>query len=189
MLGQGAAVALGIDPTRLFIAQFNALKRYGPEYPAFVLPLKSEQFLADRNAGYPGFDTVFSMGILYHRRDPVEHIQELVDFVRPGGELIIETLVVDGNEDAILNPAARYAKMRNVWSIPSVLALEAWCQQSGLVDIELIDVSKTTANEQRATEWMEFESLTDFLDPEDSNRTIEGHPAPQRAIMLCRRLG
>ena len=187
MLGQGAAIALGIDPTQLFIAQFNALKRYCPEYPAFVLPLKSEQFLIGHDERWTGFDTVFSMGILYHRRKPIEHLQELVNFVRPGGELIIETLVVDGNKDAILVPGGRYAKMRNVWSIPSVLALDAWIQQSGLVDIELIDVSKTTADEQRQTEWMEFESLANFLDPVDRNRTIEGHPAPQRAIMLCRR--
>lgn len=192
MLGQGASIALGIDPGQLFIAQFNALKRYCPDCPAFVLPLKSEQFPVGNGASDPGgrggdFDTVFSMGVLPHRRDPHGHLRELLRFVRPDGELIIEGLVVNGDKDTVLIPAGRYAKMRNIHAIPSPLALEAWLQKSGAGDIELLDVSKTTAEEQRATEWMQFESLADFLDPKDASKTIEGHPAPQRGIFLCRR--
>ena len=197
MLGQGAAIALGIDPSELFIAQFNALKRYCRDCPAFILPLKSEQFPVAGNAGdsdfdpagfdSAGFDTVFSMGVLSHRRNPHAHLRELMSFARPGGELIIETLVVDGGTDSVLVPAGRYAKMRNVYAIPSPLALESWLRQAGVTDLRLIDVSKTTADEQRTTEWMEFESLPDFLDPTDPNKTIEGHPAPQRGIFICRK--
>ena len=192
MLGQGATIALGIDPGELFIAQFNALKRYCPDYPAFVLPLKSEQFPGSNGAGDPGspggsFDTVFSMGVLSHRRDPHGHLRELLRFVRPGGELIIETLVVDGDKDTVLLPAGRYAKMRNVHAIPSPLVLEAWLRQAGAGDIQLLDVSKTTPEEQRVTAWMQFESLADFLRPEDATKTIEGHPAPHRGIFVCRR--
>ena len=186
MLGEGAAIALGIDPGQLFVAQFNALKRYCPNLPAFVLPLKSEQFPRDIGAGdFAGFDSVFSMGVLSHRRNPHEHLQELLGFARPGGDLVVETLVVEG--DAVLSPAGRYAKMRNVYSIPSLSVLETWLRQSGAVDIQLLDISKTTAAEQRVTEWMQFESLTDYLDPKDPTKTIEGHPAPQRAIFFCRR--
>ena len=184
MLGQGAAIALGIDPTQLFIAQFNALKYYCPAFPAFVLPLKSAQFPVIQGAG---FDSVFSMGVLSHRRNPHDHLRELMNFSRPGGELIIENLVVDGDADAVLNPAGRYAKMRNIHGIPSTLALEAWLRRAGFVDIRLIDVSTTTHEEQRATKWMEFESLADFLDPAVANQTIEGHPAPQRGIFICTR--
>lgn len=189
MLGHGARIALGIDPAQLYIAQFNALKRYCPDRPAFVLPLKSEQFPlhCGNNHDDIGFDSVFSMGVLYHRRHPREHLRKLLAFARPGGEIIVETLTLDGDADAVLTPAGRYAKMRNVHAIPSPLALEAWLRQSGATGIRLLDVSTTTAAEQRATEWMEYESLDDFLDPSDRRKTIEGHPAPRRAIFLCRK--
>jgi tRNA (mo5U34)-methyltransferase len=32
---------------------------------------------------------------------------------------------------------------------------------------------------------MHFESLADFLDPLDDNHTVEGHPAPLRAILTA----
>ena len=185
MLGDGASIALGIDPSQLFIAQFNALKRYCPDCPAFVLPLKCGQFPSVGDDA--GFDTVFSMGVLYHRRDPRAHLRKLLACARPGGEVIVETLTVDGDTDTALTPAGRYAKMRNVRAIPSPLALEAWLRQSSATDIRLLDINQTTPEEQRVTEWMQFESLTDFLDPANPNKTIEGHPAPQRAIFLCRK--
>ncbi|MGI9310477.1 MAG: tRNA 5-methoxyuridine(34)/uridine 5-oxyacetic acid(34) synthase CmoB [bacterium] len=183
MLGAGARLALGIDPSRLFVAQFDALKRHCPDCPAFVLPLSSEQF----PRGVGGFDTVLSMGVLYHRRDPAAHLRELLAFARPGGEVVIETLLVDGGADAVLRPSGRYAKMRNVHAIPSPLALQAWLRDAGARDIRLLDVSATTAAEQRVTEWMQFESLTDFLDPTDPAKTIEGYPSPKRGIFVCRR--
>jgi tRNA (mo5U34)-methyltransferase len=34
---------------------------------------------------------------------------------------------------------------------------------------------------------MTFESLTEALDPDDPNLTIEGWPAPQRAVVVSRR--
>ncbi len=187
MLGQGACLALGIDPTQLFITQFDAIKRYCPDSAAFVLPLTAEQF---PSMDVLGFDTVFSMGVLSHRRDVHAHLRQLLAFARPGGEVIIETLIVDGksrNRDFVLTPADRYAKMRNVWQIPTPLVLEKWLQQAGAVDIRLLDVSQTTIDEQRVTKWMQFESLADFLDPNDSNQTIEGYPAPKRSIFLCAR--
>lgn len=192
MLGEQASFALGIDPSQLFIAQFNALKLYCPDISAFVLPLTSEQFLRcneEVGAGGErvGFDSVFSMGVLSHRSKPREHLRELFQFARRGGELVIETLVVDGNRDTMLVIEGRYAKMRNVYSLPSALALEHWLQRIGLTDIRLLDISQTTTAEQRITEWMQFESLADFLDPADSNKTVEGYPAPQRAIFVCRK--
>ncbi|MEW8068099.1 MAG: DUF1698 domain-containing protein, partial [Candidatus Thiodiazotropha endolucinida] len=44
----------------------------------------------------------------------------------------------------------------------------------------------TTIEEQRATEWMRFESLADYLDPADRSLTIEGYPAPRRAVFVAR---
>jgi tRNA (mo5U34)-methyltransferase len=125
------------------------------------------------------------MGVLYHRRSPFEHLFSLKSFLREGGELILETLVIEGKKGEVLVPEGRYAKMRNVWFIPSPLTLESWLKRTGFKNIHLINVTKTTLEEQRKTDWMPWESLQDFLSPSDENKTIEGYPAPRRAIFIC----
>ncbi len=181
MQGAGAKWVLGIDPTLLSVMQFQALsKLYG--HPAVcVLPLGIEQMPSDMRL----FDTVFSMGVLYHRRSPIDHLLELKGCLRPGGELVLETLVINGGTDAVLMPEHRYAQMRNVWFLPSCEALLLWMRRCGYKNIKLCDVSKTTAQEQRKTEWMKFHSLPDFLNPHDDSLTIEGLPAPVRALITA----
>ncbi len=51
----------------------------------------------------------------------------------------------------------------------------------------IADVCVTTTEEQRRTEWMVTESLADFLDPNDRSKTVEGYPAPQRAVLIARK--
>ena len=188
MLGAGARLALGIDPTPLFSMHFATVKRYQPDAPAFILPVGIEHMPEKMHR----FDTVFSMGILYHRKSPIDHLHELKNLLTREknnhceAELVIDTLIIEGNERQCLMPHGRYAKMRNVWFIPSLDMLKLWLKRAGFRDIQLIDVSPTTTEEQRATEWMTFESLTNFLDPEDHNRTIEGYPAPIRAILTAK---
>ncbi|MGE0081392.1 MAG: tRNA 5-methoxyuridine(34)/uridine 5-oxyacetic acid(34) synthase CmoB [Thiohalomonadaceae bacterium] len=182
MIGAGAAMVLGVDPTLLYLAQFAAVRHFTGPVPAFVLPLGLEA-LPDSGA----FDTVFSMGVLYHRRDPHEHLARLHAQLRPGGELVLETLVIIGDGDDALVPAGRYAKMKNVWSIPSPRCAERWLCEAGFEDVRCVDDTVTTTDEQRATAWMRFESLRDFLDPSDPARTVEGHPAPRRAVFIARR--
>ena len=87
----------------------------------------------------------------------------------------------------VLVPKGRYAKMRNVWFIPSIPTLERWMQRCGLRNIRVVDECVTTIEEQRSTEWMTFESLPDFLDPADRTRTVEGLPAPKRAVVIAER--
>jgi tRNA (mo5U34)-methyltransferase len=135
--------------------------------------------------GLGAFDTVFSMGVLYHRRSPIDHLQELRDALRPGGELVLETLVIEGDEHALLMPEGRYAKMRNVWFIPSVAMLELWLRRAGFKQVRTVDVTTTSLEEQRSTPWMQFESLADFLNPADRSLTAEGYPAPRRAVLLA----
>ena len=53
-------------------------------------------------------------------------------------------------------------------------------------DVEVVDITPTTVLEQRATEWMRFESLEQALDPVDGSKTIEGLPAPVRAVVTAR---
>ncbi|MBL4762780.1 MAG: tRNA 5-methoxyuridine(34)/uridine 5-oxyacetic acid(34) synthase CmoB [Gammaproteobacteria bacterium] len=181
MLGAGAKHVIGIDPSRLFVSQFLALKHFIGAAAIDVLPLTLEQLPPTITA----FDSVFSMGVLYHRRSPFEHLQQLRGCLQPGGELILETLVVDGDANTVLVPKGRYANMRNVWFLPSCLALEAWLLRAGFENVRCIDVTKTSIEEQHATDWMNYQSLSDFLDSDDQNLTIEGLPAPKRAIFIA----
>ena len=181
MLGAGAKLVIGIDPTLLSVMQFLAIKKlYGPA-AAYVLPLGIEDMPPDLRL----FDTVFSMGVLYHRRSPIDHLLELKACLRPGGELVLETLVIADSGMQVLMPEQRYAKMRNVWFLPSCDMLLLWLRRCGFVDAKLINIGKTSCAEQRSTEWMRFHSLADFLDADDHNLTCEGLPAPVRAIFTA----
>lgn len=180
MLGAGADLALGIDPTRIFLYQFHAVQRLLPPNGAHLLPLRSEHLPA-----FGSFDTVFCLGVLYHRRSPIDHLQQLISYLRPGGELVLETLVVEGGVDTIFVPPKRYAKMSNVWFLPSTMALENIFCKLGLHNVRTVDVTQTTTKEQRATDWMTFHSLADFLDPNHTNLSAEGHPAPLRATLIA----
>ena len=182
MLGAGASRVIGIDPSAKFIFQFNAIKKYaGAELPIDVLPLGIEHMPTKMAA----FDTVFSMGILYHRRSPMDHLRELRELLRPGGQLVLETLVIDGPEGQVLVPEGRYGKMPNVWFLPSPDTLVSWLRKQGFVNPRVVDISPTSIEEQRSTDWMTYDSLADFLDPTDMTKTAEGHPAPIRAVVIA----
>ena len=186
MLAEGAKLVVGADPSQFFLVQFHALKKYVGEHPIHLLPFKSEELPAF-NAEYKGrgFDTVFSMGVLYHRVSPIGHLQELKSFMRAGAELVLETLIIEGDESGMLLPEDRYAQMRNVWFLPTPDLLVRMLERVGFKNIRVVNINQTSIEEQRSTEWMEFESLEDFLDPDDHNKTIEGHPAPTRAVVIC----
>ena len=129
-------------------------------------------------------------GCCYHRRSPLDHLLELRDCLRPGGQLVLETLVIEGGPGMSLVPEGRYARMGNVWFLPACDTLLGWLRKLGFVDCRLVDVSATSTREQRSTDWMRFQSLADFLDPADRGKTVEGYPAPRRAIVTARqRLG
>jgi tRNA (mo5U34)-methyltransferase len=181
MLGSGARLVIGIEPTLLYVCQFLAIQQLLNIELVHVLPLRIQELPPESRA----FDTTFSMGVLYHQRDPLEHMQQLSNTLRPGGELVMETLILPGTESAIRVPDSRYARMRNIWHLPTVGALEDWLAQAGFCNIRTVDVSSTTIEEQRSTDWMSFESLSEALDPNDSSRTIEGWPAPARAVVIC----
>ena len=185
MLGEGAKLVMGIDPSQKFLAQFAVIKKYMGNFPLHLLPLGIEDM--PEEMGNNGFDTLFSMGVLYHRKSPIQHLLELKNLLRPGGELVLETLVIDGDENQVLLPHDRYAQMRNVWFLPSAKALELWLKRSGFRDIKTVDINQTSLQEQRATEWMQFHSLQNYLDPADLNKTLEGYPAPKRATLIAKR--
>jgi tRNA (mo5U34)-methyltransferase len=181
MLGAGAKMVVGIDPLLLNVMQFQLIRKLHGEAPVYVLPLGIESV----PYGLKAFDTVFSMGVLYHRRSPIDHLLELRDCLQPGGELVLETLVIDGRLGEVLLPEGRYAKMRNVWFLPSCETLMSWLKRCGFINIRMIDVTTTSIGEQRSTEWMQFHSLKDFLNAENPQLTYEGLPAPKRAIIIA----
>lgn len=187
MYGAGARLVIGVDPSWLFLAQFEAIQHFIGEKPVYLLPMGVEQIPDELNA----FDTVFSMGVFYHRRSPIEHLLKLKDVLRKGGELVLETLIIEGSrlmaecEGEVLVPENRYAQMRNVWFIPTVRTLTQWLRRCGFEQIKVVDVNQTSTQEQRSTPWMQYASLADFLDPDDAEKTIEGYPSPKRATFVA----
>lgn len=181
MAEEGAESVLGIDPTSLYVMQFLAVTQDTESVPAVVLPLRLHE-LPDAPRV---FDTTFSMGVLYHQRSPIDHLRQLKGTLRQGGQLVLETIYVPGEESCARTPADRYARMKNVWLLPTITELTTWLQRTGFRDIDIIDESVTTTDEQRSTEWMIFESLAEALDPEDPSRTIEGWPAPRRIVVTA----
>ncbi|NQY35438.1 MAG: tRNA 5-methoxyuridine(34)/uridine 5-oxyacetic acid(34) synthase CmoB [Alteromonadaceae bacterium] len=180
MRGAGAKFVVGIDPTQLFLMQFNAVQHFIKDDNVNLLPLGVEQ-LPELKA----FDTVFAMGVLYHRRSPIDFLYQLKGQLTKGGELVLETLIIDGDVNSVLVPGERYAKMRNVWFLPSCDAMCAWLERCGFKNVRVVNTDITAFEEQRKTQWIDSESLQDFLDPNDASKTIEGYPAPKRAIFIA----
>lgn len=179
MLEAGAARVVGVDPTLVFCMQHLAVNHYIGSTANHVLPLRFEELPEIT------FDSVFSMGVVYHRRDPAEHVGRLYRHTAPGGQVVLESLVVEGPTSLV--PEGRYARMRNVWVVPTPEQMEDWLTEAGFEDVRLVDVTPTAVSEQRTTDWMRFQSLAEALDPADPSRTIEGHPAPVRAVVVARK--
>ena len=189
MIGAGASSVVVIDPSCLFYHQFMAIRHFLGEMtnrfgqsPIHFIPVGLEEL---PNGGL--FHTVFCMGVLYHRASPFDCLFQLKNQLLKGGELVLETLVVEGDENTVLVPKDRYAMMNNVYFLPSVAALTLWLEKAGFVDVHCVDISTTTSDEQRATDWMTYHSLSDFLDPDDDSKTIEGYPRPVRAVMVAKK--
>jgi tRNA (mo5U34)-methyltransferase len=177
----GARTVIGIDPTLLYVMQFLAVNHFVRDPSVFVLPLRLHELPGPARS----FDTTFSMGVLYHQRSPIDHLRQLRDTLRPNGQLVLETLFLPGDEACARTPSGRYARMKNVWLLPTIAELTTWLERSGFRDLEVIDKTVTTTDEQRRTEWMSFESLVEALDPVDPAKTVEGWPSPRRVVVTA----
>lgn len=186
LLAGGADAVIGIDPTLRFLAQYELLHRLARKTRQWILPLRLEEV----SPPAWGFDLVLSMGVLYHQRDPEAHLRDLCAQARPGAEVVVETLILPPaavpTHGPLLRPTGRYARMRNVWALPSLEILLNWITAAGLTHARCVDVCPTLPAEQRTTRWMQGPSLRDFLDPTDAGLTEEGLPAPTRAIIVAR---
>ncbi len=176
-------LVLGIEPYLTFYFQYRLLQHFIAAPRILALPLRLETLPALE--GF--FETVFCMGILYHQRYPLITLARIAQLLRPGGELVLETLIIGGDRDTLLETPGRYAKMKNVYGLPSVHRIVTWLQRSGYRQIRCVDRTPTTVAEQRRMNWMPFESLAEFLDRRNLRYTVEGHPAPLWAIVLAER--
>jgi len=179
MLAAGADAVIGCDPSLLFWHQHRVIEHFAGTAPHLLLPLKFEDLPIAAD-----FDVVFSMGVLYHRKDPAEHLDRIRRHLRPRGTAVIETLIIPGEADEELDPPGRYANMPNVHHLPTKARLLRWLNDTGFADSQVVNVTATAPDEQRRTAWMPFHSLAEALEP-DLAATREGHPAPLRAVVVA----
>ena len=182
MQGCGAKLVVGIDPSWHYVFQFHALQKYASlTQSAFVLPFAFEEIPQMNKA----FDCIFSMGVLYHRKKPKQHLEKIYSMLTDEGQLILETLIINDEKNDLLIPKERYANMPNVWMIPRIDLLQKWLFDAGYKHVNVIDVTSTTIEEQRQTEWMTRYSLAQALDANNPELTIEGYQAPLRATLIA----
>ena len=176
-------LALGLDPSIPFYLQFELMQQY------LQLPNLQYELMGVEDLGLfdREFDIVFCMGILYHHRNPIDILRRILTTVRIGGAVIIESQTIPGEGSMALFPEERYAKARNVYFVPTAECLLNWIQRSGFKKAEIVSHTQVTMEEQRSTELAPYESLADFLDPNDADRTVEGYPAPCRTVIRAER--
>ena len=174
---------VGFDPSAIPFCQFKFLNHFIQSDIVFeLLGVEHVEFYEHK------FDTLFCLGVLYHRADPIGMLKSLYKGLNQDGELILDTFMIDGEEDICLTPRDRYSKMNNIYFIPTVSALKNWCYRAGFEEIEVLAMVKTEHEEQRKTEWIQTQSLNDFLDKNDQNKTVEGYPAPKRVYIKAKKL-
>ncbi|OED35677.1 tRNA 5-methoxyuridine(34)/uridine 5-oxyacetic acid(34) synthase CmoB [PVC group bacterium (ex Bugula neritina AB1)] len=174
---------LGLDLTIIYFFQFLIFQNYIQQDNFALFPFPLEEIINLK----PWCDFAFSMGVLYHRKNPLEHLKQIHDLLNKEGYLLLETLYIEESSGTILQPKPRYARMRNVHHIPSCTTLEAWLKECQYRNIQQIHTCETTTKEQRSTPWMPGSSLKSFLDPHNPKLTIEGYPAPRRVVYLAQK--
>ncbi len=182
MLAQKPKRLVGFDPSAIFYSQFQFINHFAKTPIIYeLLGVEHVEFYEHR------FDTLFCLGVLYHRPDPVGTLKSLFKGLNRGGELILDTFMIDGEEEVALTPRDRYSKIPNIYFIPTVNALKNWCYRAGFKSVEVLEIMKTESHEQRKTQWVDAQSLEDFLDPDDPEKTVEGYPAPKRVYIKAMR--
>ena len=178
MLSHEPKKLIGFDPSAIYYSQFQFINHFVKSDIVYeLLGVEHVEFYEHK------FDTLFCLGVLYHRSDPVAMLKSLFRGLNKGGELILDTFMIDGDEEICLTPKDRYSKIPNIYFVPTVPALVNWCHRAGFETVEILETMKTKLNEQRKTEWIDTQSLEDFLDPNDPEKTVEGYPAPKRVYI------
>jgi tRNA (mo5U34)-methyltransferase len=178
MLSHSPKKLIGFDPSAIYYSQFQFIDHFvRSEIIYELLGVEHVEFYEHK------FDVLFCLGVLYHRADPVGMLKSLFKGLNKGGELILDTFMIEGDDEICLIPKDRYSKIPNIYFIPTVNALKNWCYRAGFETIEILETMVTEFSEQRKTEWIKTQSLKDFLDLNDPSKTIEGYPAPKRVYI------
>ncbi len=178
MLEDKPKLLVGFDPSPVYKTQFDFINHFVKSDIVYeLLGVEHVEFYEEK------FDTIFCLGVLYHRSDPVAMLKQLFKGLDKQGEVILDTFYIDGEEEMALCPKGSYSKIPNIYFVPTIPALKNWCLRAGFSSFEVLETNITDAGEQRKTEWIEGQSLEDFLDPNDSSKTVEGYPAPQRVYV------
>ncbi len=182
MLTHAPKKLIGFDPSAIYYSQFQFMNHFIQSNIVYeLLGVEHVEFYEHQ------FDVLFCLGVLYHRSDPVAMLKSLYKGLNKGGELILDTFMIDGDEEICLTPKERYSKIPNIYFIPTVPALINWCNRAGFKEVEVLETIVTEAGEQRKTEWIETQSLEDYLDPDDKTKTVEGYPAPKRVYIKAKK--
>jgi len=178
MLAQEPAKLVGFDPSPLCLTQFDFINHFVKS------DIEYELLGIEHLAFYPQkFDTIFCLGVLYHRPDPIGALKSLKKGLNDRGELFLDTFMIEGDAEVALTPNKTYSKIPNIYFVPTIPALRNWCLRAGFKSFEVLEVKKTLDNEQRKTEWIFGQSLDNFLDPKNPDLTVEGYPAPKRVYI------
>lgn len=173
---------VGFDPSPLFKTQFDFINHFVKSDIVYeLLGVEHLEFYEEK------FDTIFCLGVLYHRSDPVSMLKSLYKGLDKEGEVILDTFYIEGEEEICLSPASSYSKIPNIYFVPTISALKNWCLRAGFSSFEVLETSLTSSNEQRKTSWIDGESLEDFLDKDDNTKTVEGYPAPARVYVRLKK--
>jgi tRNA (mo5U34)-methyltransferase len=176
-------LVLGLDPIHRYKFVFQYLNNFAGESNLFMELLGLEQLHL-----FPGFfDTIFLMGIVYHHRNPLEVLSQAWKALKPHGQLIVDSMGIPGAEPHALFPGRRYTKAPGIWFLPTQSCLKNWLDRTGFKSIKCIYNEELKASEQRRTAWSPHESLSEFLDPMDQSKTVEGFPRPRRIYFVARK--
>jgi len=182
MLSHQPKKLIGFDPSAIYYSQFMFINHYiQSDIKYELLGVEHVEFYEHK------FDVLFCLGVLYHRSDPVMMLKSLFRGLNKGGELILDTFMIDGEQELCLCPKDRYSKIPNIYFVPTIPSLINWCKRAGFSEVEVLATMKTEHEEQRKTSWVQSQSLEDFLDPKDESKTVEGYPAPKRVYIKARK--
>ncbi len=183
MLSHNPKKLIGFDPSAIYYSQFQYINHFVKSEIIYeLLGVEHVEFYEHK------FDVLFCLGVLYHRSDPVAMLKSLCKGLHKGGELILDTFMIDGEDEICLTPKERYSKIPNIYFIPTIPALINWCKRAGFESVEVLETMVTKHHEQRKTKWIDTQSLEDFLDPNDKTKTVEGYPAPKRVYIKAMKL-
>jgi tRNA (mo5U34)-methyltransferase len=178
MLKQHPKKIVGFDPSALFNLQFNFINHFIKSNIVFeLLGIEHIEFYEHK------FDVIFLLGVLYHRSDPYKSLKSIYKSLNKEGELIVDSFIIEGDDEVCLFPKDRYSLIPNIYFIPTIKCFKNWLYRAGFKKVEVLHTLKTTTTEQRKTKWSFDFSLENFLDKNNPNQTVEGYPAPIRAYL------